>query len=424
MTSTTLNPNLKDFWKTKARTKVLYGGRSSSKTWDTAGFAVFLSQKYKMKFLCTRQFQNRITESVYTVLKQQIERFGLSQEFEITNNRIYHKTTGSEFIFYGIWRNIDEIKSTEGVDILWIEEAHSLTKEQFDILEPTIRKEGSEIWIIFNPRLQTDFIYKNFIINTPDDCLVRKINFDENPFLSKTMLKIIKNKKKEDEDDYRHIYLGEPRSDLHNSLFSYKDVDKAMHRHADDSGVVVLGVDVARFGDDSSVIVTRTGLQVQTIEQRKGLSTTEVASWVASKIRDVEADGTIIDTIGLGAGVYDQLTNQGYYCVEGNFGLSPDDTNTFINKRAESYYRLSDSIKKGLIGLPQDNELIEELVNITFMYTENGKIKITPKDKIKEELGRSPDKADALALTYFTTIHKEISYSPDYDDYSPPPNLY
>jgi len=179
----TLNPVLKDFWKTKARIKVLYGGRASSKTYDAAGFAIFLAQKFKMKFLCTRQFQNRITESVYTVLKTRIEEFGLSKEFSITNNRIINTKTGSEFIFLGLWRNIDEIKSLEGVDVCWLEEAHSITKEQFDILEPTIRKQGSEIWIIFNPRLRTDFVYKNFVIQSSVKSIIQTIRFYRKPWL-------------------------------------------------------------------------------------------------------------------------------------------------------------------------------------------------------------------------------------------------
>jgi len=95
----TLNPHLRDFWTTKARNKVLYGGRASSKTYDAAGFAVFLAQKYKIRFLCTRQFQNRIAESVYTVIKTRIEHFGLTKDFTITNNRIVHNITGSEIIF-------------------------------------------------------------------------------------------------------------------------------------------------------------------------------------------------------------------------------------------------------------------------------------------------------------------------------------
>lgn len=413
-----LNPALKDFWRTKSRIKVLYGGRASSKTYDAAGFAIFLSQKFKVRFLCARQFQNRISESVYTVLKNRISDFGLNREFTITNNRILHNVTGSEFIFLGLWRNIDEIKSLEGIDICWIEEAQSITKEQWDILEPTIRKQGSEIWIIFNPRLRTDFVYKNFIINTPSNCLIRKINYDENPFLSETMLEIIERKKREDEEGYRHIYLGEPKNDAFNSLFTYSEIERAMSRTGDISGATVVSVDVARFGDDTSCLVVRKGLSIELIETRQGLNTTEVASWVANRYLEAKADGIIIDTIGVGAGVYDQLTNQGYYCIDGNFGFAADDNNTYINKRAECYFRLSHHIKYGL-ALPKDEGLTEELVNITFEYTETGKVKITPKDKIKEEIGRSPDKADALALSFFTTVYKEPSYDNSYyeEDY-------
>ncbi|WP_217468825.1 phage terminase large subunit, partial [Staphylococcus aureus] len=81
-----------------------------------------------------------------------------------TKNSIKHKSTGSEFLFYGIARNLSEIKSTEGIDILWLEEAHYLTQEQWEVIEPTIRKENSEIWIIFNPNEVTDFVYQNFVV--------------------------------------------------------------------------------------------------------------------------------------------------------------------------------------------------------------------------------------------------------------------
>jgi hypothetical protein len=209
----TLNPVLRDFWLTPARNRVLYGGRSSSKSWDAAGFAVFLSTQCRIRVLCARQFQNKIAESVYTLLKIQISRFGLSNQFIITENSIKHKLTGSEFMFNGLWRHIDEIKSLEGIDICWIEEAHNLTQEQWDILEPTLRKEGSQFWIIFNPRLVTDFVYRRFISNTPPDTIKKQINYVDNPFLSSTILKVIEAKRKEDEEEFRHIYLGEPLTD-------------------------------------------------------------------------------------------------------------------------------------------------------------------------------------------------------------------
>lgn len=201
-----LNPALREFWTTPARNRILCGGRASSKSWDAAGFAIFLAQFAEVKFLCVRQFQNNIAESVYSLLKIQIKRFGLSDKFKITENKITCIATGSEFSFYGLWKNIEEIKSFEGVDVLWIEEAHGLTEEQWQILEPTIRKEGSQVWIVFNPRFSHDFVYENFILTPQPDTIIRKINYDENPFLSETLLKIIKAAM--DKPWFAHVYLG------------------------------------------------------------------------------------------------------------------------------------------------------------------------------------------------------------------------
>src|SRR3990172_43246 len=110
-----LNPALRDFWRAKSRYKALYGGRASSKSHDAAGFAVFLAANYKVRILCARQFQNRISESVYNLIKDKIENSEFNGEFDLTKNSIVHKGTGSEFIFYGIARNLSEIKSTEGI---------------------------------------------------------------------------------------------------------------------------------------------------------------------------------------------------------------------------------------------------------------------------------------------------------------------
>lgn len=213
MGAPSLNPVLREFWMTPARNRVLYGGRSSSKSWDAAGFAIFLAQQMKLKFLCTRQFQNRIEDSVYTLLKIQIDRFGLQSKFRILDNKIICTATGSEFVFYGLWRQIDEVKSIESIDIHWSEEAHLLTEAQWKVLEPTIRKQGSQHWLIFNPRLATDFVYKRFVLNPPPRTVKRLINYNENPFLSQTMRGVIEDAKAEDEDEFAHIYLGQPKDD-------------------------------------------------------------------------------------------------------------------------------------------------------------------------------------------------------------------
>ena len=134
-----LNPNLREFWTTRKMYKILKGGRFSSKTQDAAGMAVFLARNYSLKFMCLRMFQNRISDSVYTVLVEKIEAAGWQDEFNILNNSIEHKATGSNFIFYGIARNISDIKGTEGVDICWIEEGEALTREQWDYIDPNTK---------------------------------------------------------------------------------------------------------------------------------------------------------------------------------------------------------------------------------------------------------------------------------------------
>ncbi len=103
-------------------------------------------------------------------------------------------TLRSEFLFYGLWRHITEIKSIESIDILWSEESHALTEAQWEVLEPTIRKEGSECWIIFNPNLVSDFVWQNFVVDPPANTLIRHINYNENPFLSQTALDVIADK--------------------------------------------------------------------------------------------------------------------------------------------------------------------------------------------------------------------------------------
>lgn len=258
-----MNPTLRDFWLTPARNRVLYGGRSSSKSWDAAGFAVFLAQQCRCRFLCTRQFQNKIDESVYSLLKLQIERFGLTDQFTILQNKIIHNRTGSEFLFYGLWRHIDEIKSLEGIDVLWIEEAHNLTPEQWEILEPTIRKEGSQVWVIFNPRLSTEFTYRRFVIDPPPNTVKRKINYDENPFLSDTMLRIIEAAKERDFEEYEHIYLGVPRENDESSVIKRSWIQAAIDAHKklkfEPRGMRRIGFDVADSGQDKCANVATHG---------------------------------------------------------------------------------------------------------------------------------------------------------------------
>jgi len=418
----TMNPALKDFWETQKRYKVLYGGRSSSKTWDAAAQAIRLTSNLHLKFMCVRQFQANIKESVYTILVDTIERYGLTHEYSITDRSIKHKITGSEFIFLGLWRNIDEVKSTEGIDVLWIEEGHNLTEEQFEVLNPTIRKEGSEIWLIFNPSNRLAYSWKAFVEKPFPNSIVRKINYEENPFLSDTILGVIEEAKNGDKEKFEHIYLGYPTESSEMSLFKFKDVDRAMKRRVQPLGSTVLGLDVARYGDDSSSICKRTGLKVYPLLQRTKIGGDEVANWAVAAYNSMAADAITIDTIGAGGTVYDLVLRQVSFAIDGNNSMQATDPNRFHNKRAESYWKLAQSISKNLLDLPEDDVLAEELLATEYFFTPAGRIQIIEKKDIKKILGRSPDRADSLALTFFTDVFKSDPSERRND--TPPPNLY
>ena len=444
MTNSTasLNPALRDFWTAPARNRVLYGGRASSKTWDAAGFATFLSQACKIRVLCVRQFQNKIAESVYTNLKIQIERFGLSNKFKIIDNSISCNTTGSEFLFYGLWRHINEIKGVENVDILWIEEAHALTKEQWDILEPTIRKTGSQVWVIFNPHLATDFAYKRFVVNPPPDTIVRLINYDENPFLSDTMLKIIEAKKAEDYEDYLHIYRGVPLDDDDEAIIKRSWAMAAIGAHTKlgikPTGSKRIGYDIADSGKDLCANVYAYGQLASWSDlwKAKEHELLKSSKRVWNKARDLNASITY-DSIGVGAGTGSHIKELNKDRHEGlaveytpfNAGgavFRPESFYTdrkknkdmFANIKAQAWWLVADRLKNTYNAIhngqkfkddemifideamPNLGQLIEELSTPKRDFDKTGKVKVESKEDLLDRDIASPNLADAFIMAF------------------------
>lgn len=440
----TLNPALRDFWQTPARNRVLKGGRSSSKSWDAAGFAIFLAANYRVRFLCTRQFQNKIEESVYTLLKIQIERFGLKAEFTITNNRIVHNATGGEFIFYGLWRHIDEIKSLEDIDVCWIEEAHNLTAAQWEILEPTVRKDGSQFWIIFNPRLVTDFVYRRFVTNTPPDTIVRTINYTENPFLSRTILKVIEAKKAEDEEEFRHVYLGEPREDDEAVIIKRSWIMAAINAREvlklPKTGRRRIGFDVADGGDDKCATVEVHGIEAVKVDEWKAREDELLKS--ASRVHvQAAATGAEIDYDSIGVGAFAgahfaSLNDQkkariAYHKFNASGAIlnpkaridpkdpkSPTNEDFYLNLKAQAWWEVAarfrntfNAVTKGmvfdegeLISIAPDCEhldlLIDELSTPRRDYDGSGKVKVESKKDLAKRDVPSPNKADAFVMAF------------------------
>lgn len=199
---------LRFFGTKRARYKVTYGGRGSAKSWNIARQLLGLAATCKLRILCAREFQNSIADSVHKLLADQIRELGLAG-FVVQKTNIINVLTGSEFLFAGLHHNIDSIKSMEGIDICWVEEAERVSERSWSVLIPTIRKPNSEIWISFNPAQETDPTYQRFVVNPPPDCLSAKMSWHDNPWLPQVLRDEAEHLRKTDPEAYMHVWEGE-----------------------------------------------------------------------------------------------------------------------------------------------------------------------------------------------------------------------
>ena len=189
------------------RYKVFYGGRGSGKSWAVARALIAMADFGRVRILCCREVQNSIRDSSYQTLKDTAERMGLFDRFK--ESEIEHRRTGSRFIFSGLLRNENSIRSKEGIDICWIEEASSVSRKSWDVLIPTIRKPGSELWLTFNP-LTVDDPTNDFLEAPPPGAYVRKVNYTDNPYFPEVLREQMEWDKANDYEKYQHIWEGFP----------------------------------------------------------------------------------------------------------------------------------------------------------------------------------------------------------------------
>ena len=203
-----LAPPAFDFLLGPGRYKIAYGGRGSAKSWSVARVLVSLGAIQPLNILCAREFQVSIADSVHRLLASQIDALGLGAEYTVTQREIKSRC-GTSFIFRGLHVNPRGLNSLEGIDICWVEEADLVSNESWEVLVPTIRRPGSEIWATFNPRAERDPTYQRFVVNPPPDALVRKVSWRDNPWFPAELAAERDYLQRIDPDAYAHIWEGE-----------------------------------------------------------------------------------------------------------------------------------------------------------------------------------------------------------------------
>lgn len=389
----------KELFNPNWRNIVYYGGRSSGKSHSVARALLLRGRQKRLRILCTREIQNTIKDSVHKLLSDLIAQYKLT-DYQVQKDTIVNSITGTEFIFKGLKHNIIEIKSTEGIDICWIEEGQSITEQSLNIIVPTIRKPSSQIIITFNRFFELDPIYQRYILNSPPNTYSKKVNFDvleKNGLLSK----VIRDEIEADKPNpslYAHKWLGEPISQSDKAIIDRTAILEAMRRKIEGDGAIIIGVDVARMGEDRTVFWKRQGLKTIDHKIFTRLRTNEVCDRLE---QFADFDKTIeikVDDTGVGGGVTDEMLKRGYDIIAINFGGVASDKNKYPNWISEAWFYMQSIMSQ--IELPFDSDLLMELSTRNWAQDVKGKRRVESKQEYKKRGFRSPDRADSCIICY------------------------
>ena len=210
-----------------SRYKAIHGGRGSGKSRAVVQARVLRAAATRPRVLCAREVQKSIKDSSKRLLDDEIDRLGLSDFFTSTESEI-RGANGSLFIFAGLRGNAASIKSMEGVTIAWVEEAQTISKSSLDTLVPTIRAEGSEIWVTWNPDLPTDPIDAMFRgeDGAPPGAIVIEVNHTDNPWFPEVLQAELDYDRSRDPEKYAHVWLGSYRQNSEARVFKNWKVDE------------------------------------------------------------------------------------------------------------------------------------------------------------------------------------------------------
>lgn len=266
------------------REAAIYGGRYSLKSHTVARYLLIRARQEKTRVACFREFQNSIAESSHQLLKDLITKYEL-KEYEVTNNSIINRLNGSDFLFKGLYQNEQSIKSIEGIDIAWVEEAQTVSKESLEILTPTVRKPGSQIIYTYNRLLEDDPVHQRLVVEGRPNNLVINVNYDI-AIKYKMLPDVIRLEIEDDKEKrpalYRHKWLGEPNS-LERKI--YKDwafIDEIPH----EARLERYGLDFGYSNDPSALVAIykyNDGFILDEVIFQKGLSNKQIADTILSK---------------------------------------------------------------------------------------------------------------------------------------------
>ncbi len=452
---------LKPFLKPK-KIKVAYGGRGSGKSMTVADILLFKVMTEGARVGCMREMMNSIDDSVHALLCDEIERLNLPG-FTIFNNSIVHES-GGEIKYKGLARNPESVKSMHGFNIFWVEEAGTLSKRSIDLLIPTLRAEGSELWFTFNPGASSDPICQEFLKPFEKDMidgnyednlhLIVKANYTDNPFFPPNLEELrAKQYDTKSRAEYDHIWLGAYADEVQDAIIKAEWFDSAIDAHKHEkfkqafkpSGARIAAHDPSDSGNDSKGFALRHGSIIRLVKERNHGEIDEGCDWATELALKNNADWFLWDGDGMGTGLKRQIANSldgtrtKYAMFRGSLSGKGQDNaeriymrefgdkathktyaETFKNNRAQYYVELADRfyntyrcVVNGdyidpdeMISLDSDGIdnmalLRSELCRIPRKPNPNGLEQIMNKQEMKKLDIASPNMADSIMMTLF-----------------------
>lgn len=384
---------------------LLHGGRNGTKSQGVGRFLLHLGDLYKLNIVCGREVQNKIEESVYSLLVELIRQFDLP--YRIFKDKIVHRITGTKFTFRGFQDlTAEDIKGLQGIDILWVDEAQALKKRTVQVVIPTIRKETAKMIFTMNRFLVNDAVYEEF--STREDCLTLYLTYMDNPWLPPSQLKEAEKMKAENPKDYNHVWLGLPIASGEDYLFN---LEKLHTLHAIDPigdlsrPARCLSIDFAAQGADKSVgtLLDRVTNMHWKVTHREGWRDPDPMvsiGRIAVMIGTYKPDLVIIDAGGMGHVVWARLVELGFDVKRFDGGSTElVDTAAYANQRAEGYFTVGEWVNNGWLLIGKEHDIvIKQMERIRFKYRSNGQRLIRSKDEMRAEGYESPDDADSLMM--------------------------
>lgn len=260
------------------REAAVHGGRYSLKSHTVARFLLIRARQKKTRIGCFREFQNSIAESSYQLLADLIKQYELN-DFTLTNNSIINKINGSDFLFKGLWNNEQSIKSIEGIDIAWVEEAQTVSEKSLEVLTPTVRKDGSQIVYTYNRLLEEDPVHKRLVMEGRPNTLIINVNYDI-ALKYGMMPEVIRLEMEDDKEKrpalYKHKWLGEPYNQERKIYRDWNFIDDIPH----EARLERYGMDFGYSNDPSAIVAIYRydgGFILDEITYQKGLSNKQIA---------------------------------------------------------------------------------------------------------------------------------------------------